>query len=189
MTKAELKNYVIPDIRMGGFGPLYSGIFIISSIVTIIALIDLIKNKKINQLIPYSIIVFITVALALGLDGGYWARYVPYVYFVSIMNLAYLFEKKQKSISIISYIVGIIILINSLSVSYSAFNGYISDSKHINSRLKEFKEYSSTVQGKVEIKLNEFVFQGVEYNINDLGVNFKINQDLQATRDGFMFKY
>ena len=189
MTRSELKNYVIPDIRMGGFGPLYSGIFIISTITTIIAVIDFIKNKKTNQLIPYSIIVLISIGLVLGLDGGYWARYVPYVYFVSIMNLAYLFEKKQKSISIISYIIGIIILINSLSVSYSAFNGYISNSRYVNSRLKEFKEYSSTVQGKVEIKLNEFVFQGVEYNINDLGVKFKVNQNLQASRDGFLFKY
>ncbi len=189
MTRSELKNYVIPDIRMGGFGPLYSGIFIISTITTIIAVIDFIKNKKTNQLIPYSIIVLISIGLVLGLDGGYWARYIPYIYFISIMNLAYLFEKTKKRVVIPAYIIGIIVLINSLSVTYSSYNGYISSSRYVNSKLKEFKEYSLTVQGTVEVKLNEFVYQGVEYNINDLGVKFRVNQSIQATRDGFMFKY
>lgn len=189
LTKEELRNYTIPDLRMGGFGPLYSGIFIISSIITVSAITDFIRNKKINKLIPYCIIVLISIVLVLGLDGAYWARYVPYVYFISIMNLAYLFEKDKKKIIIPTYIIGAIIISNSLLVSYAACRTAISGARCAKSNMNEFKEYANSINGVVEIKLDEFVYQGIEYNISDLGVKFTVNQNIEATRNGFLFKY
>ena len=56
VSAEEINNYTIPDIRVGGFGPLYSGIFIITIGVTIALCIDFIKNKKFDSLIIYGII-------------------------------------------------------------------------------------------------------------------------------------
>ncbi len=189
VTEEELNNYTIPDIRMGGFGPLYSGIFIITIIISIVMIVDYIKNKKYDELIQYLLIFVISFALVIFLDGAYWARYIPYVYFISIMNLTYLFEKQKRWINVLGYAVGIIMIVNSLLVTKIAFSSYVSNSKYVKNNFQSFKEYCQTQEEPVEIKLNIIAYQGVLYNIDDLGIKVKINQELDAKRDVFMFKY
>lgn len=195
MSKIELKNYIIPDIRMGGFGPLFSGIFIISTATFIIVLIDFIKNKKYNQLIQYLIITIISTVMVFALDGGYWARYVPYIYFITVMNLVYLLEKNKKYTRILSIIMVICFTINSLSVLCIQSKNYISNSKYIKTQLVAFKNYAKEEEEKgnnqpIQIKLIDIAYQGVEYNVDDLKVKFEINQSLEnAIKDGLYFKY
>lgn len=189
ITNQELDNYKIPDIRMGGFGPLYSGIFIITIIISILLIADYIKNKKYNELIQYLLIFGISIVLVIFLDGAYWARYIPYIYFISIMNVIYLFEKQKKWVNVLGYLVAIIIVVNSLLVGKVAISSYISNSRYIKNNLQTFKEYCQAQGEPVEIKLNIIAYQGVLYNVDDLGIRAKVNQELDVERDAFMFKY
>ena len=190
-TEEEINNFTIPDIRIGGFGPLYSGIFIITVIVSIIIVIDFIKNKKYKSLITYSIILGISVILLTFLDGSYWARYIPYVYMITIINLAYLFEKDKKLPNIIGIILTIFLLLNSILVLKVSMEGYIGNSRYVKKNLIEFEEYAKD-KGEVPILLNLSAYQGVQYNLDDLGINVKIVDDLddkKEPKDGLLFKY
>ena len=121
LSKEEIKNYSIPDIRVGGFGPLFSVVFVASMIGTIYIIIKLIKNKKWDMLIPYLIILGITAILILALDGSYWARYIPYFYAVPILMLSYLLWEKDKKIHfVLGVMISIIMLVNTLIV-YNAY--------------------------------------------------------------------
>lgn len=190
MTSDEIDNYIIPDIRMGGFGPLYSGIFILTCLGIVYIIIDLIRQKKIQSLIQYLLIIIPSAVMILALDGAYWARYIPYMYFITIMTFAYLFTKSSKIVKSIGAITIVLLLINSFVVVNVSTKSYIDGSKYVSNSLQNFKDY---VDGRgvneIEVKLNSFAFQGVEYNIDDLGIKVIENQDLEAERDGYFFSY
>ena len=186
----EIKNYSIPDIRISGFGPLFSCIFIISIITTIIIIAKLIKEKKYDKLIQYSIILGITAILILALDGNYWARYIPYFYAIPLISMSYLLWDKEKKIKFgIGILMSAIMLVNSILVcgtvlySTKSNNAYIK--RNINDSIQYFKENKN-----VDIKLNHIGLQGVLYNLDDLKIkNYTINQNIKAERDGYFYRY
>ena len=193
MTKEEINNFNIPDIRIGGFGPLYSGIFIITAIISILMIIDYIKNRKYKNLTIYLIIIGVSTLLLTLLDGSYWARYIPYVYMITIINLAYLFEKDKKVYNIIGIILTILLAINSGLVLKTSLTNYIGNSRYVKRNLIEFEEYAKEKE-EVPIALNLSAYQGVQYNLDDLGINVKIvnQEELEKSRepkDGLLFKY
>lgn len=193
VTEEEINNFNIPDIRIGGFGPLYSGIFIITAIVSVLMIIDYIKNKKYKNLTIYLIILGVSTLLLTFLDGSYWARYVPYVYMITIINLAYLFEKDKKISNIIGIILTILLVINSGLVLKTTFTNYIGNTRYVKRNLIEFEEYAKDKE-EVPIVLNLSAYQGVQYNLDDLGINVKLvnEENLDNSRepkDGLLFKY
>lgn len=186
----EIKNYSIPDIRMSGFGPLFSGIFVISIIGTIYIIIKLIKNKNWNLLIPYIIILGITAILILTLDGGYWARYIPYLYAIPIIVLTYLLWDKNKKIQ---YILGItfsvIIFINVGLVSYANLKNTRDNDVYVGQRINEFVQYCHDNE-IVDIQLNHSGVQGALYNIDDRNVtNYNVVEEENKEIEGYFFKY
>lgn len=189
MTMAEINNYNIPDIRMGGFGPLFSGIFIIGFVITIYIIIDLIKNKKYDNLVKYTIFVIVSTLLVTMLDGAYWARYIPYIYFIQVMNLCYLLEKNKIIYNVIGTIFGLIMITNIIVVMPTVKRGYKENSNYVKEHLQLFKEYAEESGQPVKIKLNAGGFQGVEYNIADLDVDFIEDKTIVGENDGFMFRY
>ena len=188
IQEGEIENYSIPDIRVSGFGPLYSGIFLITVGVGIAILVDYIRNKKYDSLIKYLIIIGVSAVLLIALDGSYWARYVPYVYLISAMNLAYLFEKNTKVSNILGIVIAVIMAINSALVLKVALNNYIGNSKYVKNNLIQFQEYAKDKE-KIPIKLNLDTYQGVQYNLDDLGIDIILDNSITSERDGFLFKY
>ena len=188
IQEGEIENYNIPDIRVGGFGPLYSGIFIITIGIMVAICVDCIRNKKYHSLIIYGIIVGVSAILLIALDGSYWARYIPYVYLISIINLAYLFEKKGKVANIIGIILALIMFVNSGLVLYTATKNYIGNSRYVKNNMIQFEEYAKDKE-EVPIKLNLEAYQGVQYNLDDLGINVVLDNTITSERDGFLFKY
>ncbi len=207
-SKEEIKNYTIPDIRMAGFGPLYSGIFIISVIVGIIMVVKFIKYKQYNLLVPYLIVIGITAFLLIILDGNYWARYIPYVFVIPVVSIIYLLystknkpdeeteklqSKKQIFYKKIKFGTGIILTILMLINVGLIFSVYIRSIKdntiYIRNRLIEFKSY---VQDKenVDIKLNHWGLQGALYNLDDINIhNYTVKDEITGENEGYFFKY
>lgn len=208
LSKQELKNYAIPDIRMAGFGPLFSGIFIISVIVGIIMVIKLVKNKKYDLLIPYLIVIGITAFLLIILDGNYWARYIPYVFAIPVISLIYLLysikekqdenskdlqSKKQIIYNKIKIGTGIIVLVLMFINVGLIFKVNIKSIKdntiYIGNRLKEFKTYAKDKEN-VDIKLNHWGLQGVLYNLDDMNIhNYTVKDEITGTNEGYFFSY
>lgn len=186
----EIENYNIPDIRMSGFGPLFSGIFILSIIGTIYIIVRFIKEKKWNLLIPYAIILGVTFILILALDGGYWARYIPYLYAIPIIVLTYLLWYKHKKVHyILGIILAIIMFINVGLVTYTTVKSTKANSDYVEQRINEFAQYCLENEN-VEIKLNHSGVQGALYNIDDKGIeNYEISDEIEGEKEGYFFTY
>ncbi len=80
-TLDEAMAMGVPDVRMGGFGVLFSGILLVSIALGLIALF---KAKSAASVIP-AIAVFIL--LAIFFPESWWARYSPYVYYIPCLLL------------------------------------------------------------------------------------------------------
>ena len=190
-SREEISNYSIPDIRMGGFGPMFSGIFIITVIGLILTLIELIKKKEYEKLSVYGILTLTTIILVLALDGSYWARYIPYVFLLPTYLLIHLFKKDistKKVLNIIGIIVVGIFAINSLLILKTQYHATRSSTGYINERIRELKTYYEENE-YIEIKLPHHGLQGVEYNLDDLGIkNYNLTEE-KLKYEGYMFTY
>lgn len=189
-TKDELSNYSIPDIRMAGFGPLFSGVFIIACIVAVIIIVRLIQNKKYNLLIPYLIVLGITAVLIIALDGGYWARYIPYVYAIPVISLIYLLYSTEHKIKIgIGTILVILMIFNSGLVFKVTLRNIKQNTEYAKNRIKYFKEYVADKEN-VEISLNHWGLQGALYNLDDANIhNYIVKEEVEGENEGYFFKY
>lgn len=190
-SREEISNYSIPDIRMGGFGPMFSGIFIITVIGLILTLIELIKKKEYEKLSVYGILTLTTIILVLALDGSYWARYIPYVFLLPTYLLIHLFKKDistKKVLNIIGIIVVGIFAINSLLILKTQYHATRSSTGYINERIRELKTYYEENE-YIEINLPHHGLQGVEYNLDDLGIkNYNLTEE-KLKYEGYMFTY
>ena len=191
LTKEEIKNYNIPDIRVGGFGPLFSAIFVFSIISLIIIAIFLINEKEYEKILVYGILILTTFTLVFALDGSYWARYIPYVYLLPIYSLIYLMKKEIKTnklINIISFIIIGIFAINSGLILYTQYKYTTATNEYIKIRIDRLKEYYEENE-EVTIQLNHHGLQGVQYNLDDLNIDEYELTDKEMENEGYMFKY
>lgn len=190
ITIEEINNYSIPDIRVGGFGPLFSIVFIVSIISTIYIIIKFIKEKKLDLFIPYILILLVIAFLILLLDGNYWARYIPYFYAIPIFTLTYLLWDNDKKIKYtIGVILSIIMIINISLVTYANLKATRANDLYAGNKINEFVQYAHDNE-VVEIKLNHSGVQGALYNIDDRGVtNYVVKEEVEQERDGYFFKY
>jgi len=187
--RQEIANFNSPDLRVGGFGPLFSGIFILTIIGTIYVIISLIRKKEYDKLILYGILLLTTLILILALDGSYWARYVPYIYLLPVYVLIYLMKQKNKIPNIISLIVIFIFAMNSGLILLSQIHYAYIKNKEFNTNLKEFKKYSKNNK-EVNIRLKHRGIQGIQYNLDDIKINnYNLEEDESLEKEGYYFYY
>lgn len=186
----ELENYTIPDIRAGGFGPLFSAGYILGSLMGLAVIIKFIKEKRIKESIPFLIITAISYLLLIMLNGGYWARYVPYIYFVQILNLVFFIEEfKIKKGEVLVWLVIAIFTVNSWLVFNVSVRSDIRDTRETRKLMTQFCDYAQNNKN-VEITLDFETFLGVQYNLDDIGIRVKISEEnTKKERRGFLFTY
>ena len=188
----EIENYCIPDIRVGGFGPLFSIVFIASIVGTLYISLKLFKQKKWNLFIPYVLIIAIITGLILALDGNYWARYIPYFYAIPMMVLVDLLWNKENKIKfLLGIILSIIMLVNVSMVLYTTIKSTKTSNKYIKNVLGIFTEYyNENKENGISIKLDHMGLQGVLYNLDDSGIDeYEVNQNMEGKNEGYFFKY
>lgn len=189
-SQEEVKNYTIPDIRMAGFGPLFSGIFIISVIISCIMIVQFVRKKQYDLLVPYLIVIGIITILLMMLDGSYWARYIPYVFVIPVISLIYLlYSSENKSKLAIGIILGVLMLINSGLVFNVTVKNIKENNIYVKNRLNDFAMYAKDKEN-VDIKLNHWGLQGALYNLADMDIhNYTVKDEIEGMNEGYFFKY
>lgn len=190
VTKEELNNFVVPDIRIGGFGYFFGGVFILSIIGTIIYIIKFIKQKQYDELARNILFLLITTVLVLALDGSYWARYIPYVFMFPVLTIYNLFnlDKRSKFYNISALIICMFLLLNSILILFVQVKSTYINNGYRRGQIYEFRVYASE-HDEVEIKLDHHGIQGVQYNLDDLGIeNYKLTEEEKNTL-GYGFNY
>lgn len=117
---SEIKNCIYADTRISGLGPWFSGIFIISVVLSVCFINSI---RKIETLLALECSVTLTIALLMLLffPASWWARYSVYIYFYVVAALFYLAKKCEegfkiysKSKCVLSKVFAAVVLLNTM---------------------------------------------------------------------------
>lgn len=173
IKKSEIDSIKYPDVRIGGLGMWYSGIFIISAIILLISLIMMIIKKSkhlwITLLLLFGIIVPIPI-----LPVVWQARYYPEIYLIPFVAIVILLLSNKKSIRTLSYVIMILTVVNGLLAFPQVFER-INESININNQLVYLAEQSQTK--KVIISQDNYTFYGAYYNYIDKGIKYEYEDE------------
>ena len=194
ISKEEINNLAIPDTRIGGNGMLFSGMFIISIIAIVYAIIELVKNKKAELTYILAILGGIVITTACMAES-WWARYSPQIYLIIILAMFGLFYisnikvKKSKIIlNILSIIIFIITMLNVSTFAYWRLKDF-DTVKSINYSLETLKETTNSSQEKVDIAFNDTYYYGILFNIRDYGIENYNLTDNKENKEKYVYNY
>jgi len=162
--KDEIKPATSNDLRISGWGVLFSGLLIVSIVILITKYKD---HKKENYLL-YAL--GITVLLLIVMSESWWARYTPHFYLFIIFSLYILCKYGKNKYS--RYIYLALIVINT-SIPLLG-NTYYTFTNSIKIR-KDFKSLSNK-----SIVLKEDNYHGILYNLKDFDIDYKINNKIKG---------
>ena len=167
IKQKELDILYHPDLRIAGFGVLFSGILIISAIIIISYIIKMIIKRDKNFIYVF-IPLMVSGLLILFISESWWARYTPYLYIVPIIALILPMLNNKKIDYIAFIILAIPIIINmNYFVEYNLKHNY-QISKETTKRLDE-------AQNQKIIIIDTFnEFTGMLYNLEDRNITYKI---------------
>ena len=162
------KDEIIPatsnDLRISGWGVLFSGLFLCSIFIFIFYYP---KYKK-ESFLLYTL--GITVFLLMIMSESWWARYTPHFYLFIILALYVLLKYGSKRW--ITFIYTVLISINTLLPLMG--NSYYTLKNSI-SILKDF----SSLRNR-EIVVNDKGMNGIFYNLKDFHIPYRINPTVEG---------
>lgn len=128
----ELASLAACDLRISGFGGLYSGIFLLCVVVLLFTLVS--RRVKCGLLFRVSVAYLVPAALLLVLMGdSWWARYSCYAYFICPLALVCLFWLGNNSSNVrgrrvgfaVGCVLSVLLLVNiGFFVRYNVVNAY-----------------------------------------------------------------
>lgn len=185
MSKTEKDELVIPDVRIGGFGPMFAFGMLLSIIIFIIGFIFLLIHDR--KSIKYIIITLLSGIIPIALVGeSWWARYIPWFYYLIIGNIivgvyASKYLKKKK----------LLLLITLLPVLVLLYNGYIFTEVLID-ELDSFRLVKTDLNemkytDNLKIKLTNPDTYGYLYTLKDKGIKYNLVNEID--KDKLRYRY
>ena len=169
IKKEELKYYINPDVRIGGYGPLFSGMLLIS----IILLIHSLKQTKEKNL--YALPLIGTLSLIIILKDTWWARYLPQLYLIPIISIILFNTIKTTKKKAINLIFISLLTLNSILVTGPQTLILLEQKIKIEKEFKKIKKISK----KEELIITTNEFTGGIYNIHDKHNKIKIKSEIE----------
>lgn len=190
----EVNNCSIPDLRIGGYGILFSGIFIISIFTIILSLIVLNKQKQKDNCkkIDLNILIVIIIGIiitTLMMTESWWARYAPQLYLLPIVALIYLFrilnfksvEKSNVFKKFIEYSLSIILIVTMTLNLLPFIKWRIKDFKISRNIERSMYSLEHNLNGNtVNIYIEPNSYKGVLFNLNDKKINYKVDNKIDG---------
>lgn len=184
---SEFDELMLPDVRIGGFGPLFTLSLLVSILILIPSIVILIKKEKEN--LKYLILPLIAMVLSMILLGeAWWARYVPqfYLFPLGAILLAVYVSKyinKKNILKGASLAIIAILLVN----LWAFFNV-------VYSQLKSFKDVSADLitmrrMNPAELKLGTEGLYGYYYNLKDNNINYKVVKKIKPEEKRYFYSW
>lgn len=162
--KKELRS-ITYDTRIGGYGVLFSGLFIISIILIILFTIFAYLKKEKNTVL-YLIPLIVTLLLMFFLADGWWARYSPQLYlFILISVLLFGLNSNKRCLKVSFGMYSFLIILNSMLCFYGYYDDFVMSQK-TKILLDENREYI------IDVYLPEG--NGVLANLKDRNIKYNI---------------
>lgn len=176
VSPSELQVLNAVDLRMSGFGPLYSAVllFVVVGYVLLLARAWRRKERIFGPALAYGLMALV---LTFGISDSWWARYSGYVYVSNLVVLGYwasVFnkgERAKRTAGAYCLVVGALLAVNSLLyVPFSVVPRY-QDSSDVSAQVSRIVEAQDS--GKSVYVSYDFM-PGQVYTLEDAGVDFTV---------------
>lgn len=164
-TKSEITPAMSNDLRISGWGILFSGLLLVSVYV----FIRYYKQYKNESWILYTL--GVTSLLLVVMSESWWARYTPHFYLFIILAIYVLFKYSKDKWLINIFVV--LIIINTL-IPFGGNTFYtLKNSININRELKKL------TNKEIQVKVNGY--NGIIYNLKDYDIEYKLNDKINGS--------
>ena len=185
--KSEIDELYAADTRIGGFGPLYALVFILTIPVFIYSIIKILRKEKDKA--QYIILPIIAILVSsLLVKEIWWARYVPQLYLFQVGTLVSLIYMRKYNKSKINCAVTLVILaaiiLNLLPfgyIKYKEVTGFKTITNDINT-MKKMKNLKLKLGGMSDL-------YGYFYTLNDNGVKYTIKNNIDTKKLRYMYSW
>lgn len=177
--KEELKTAMLScDLRVGGFGPLFSGVLVL---LVVVFVLECFKSKKSFETLLLFVNFLVCVVFTFAIKESWWARYAAYTYIAVILVLySALKDCNYKSVSFIIAALALAALFVNDAFHLASLHHVINDSLEI---AKDFAEMKKITK---DIYAYNAIFPGSYFNLLDQGFNYVVDENI-IERYGFAY--
>lgn len=174
----EVELFYYPDIRVSGFGPIYSGI-LICQIAILIATSSIVHRRNKSIFMAFICYAIPALILLVGISESWWARYSGYQYLFNIFASIFLFicfkdanGTKRIIFGAISSIFALLLAVNSIMILY----GSASKALYSTQVLDPHIEYMQALtEDDMDILVTYWdLLPGALYALTDNGIEFEL---------------
>ena len=172
--KEELIYYSIPDARIGAMGVLFSGLFLIATIIFVAVLVKKIKNRAYTISFLYTMMLcIINILEYCFVPWTSQLRYIPHLYLIVVLAMYYVvsFDRSAVLGKILYCVYGALILANLFPWSTLAVQRVNAGIK-TTATLKYMGERCQTDDITYQVAFYCDDFTGMVYNLKDYDINF-----------------
>lgn len=135
-----------PDLRIGGFGPLFSGVLVLTLALTLALILGLRKGKNVTVLSVLGIAALL-LASALVNPECWWARYAPQIWLIPLLlTLPALYVAGNKFLRALGWAVVLVVVINVGLIAQSYLAGQYRISGILKQQLAEIAQSRRPIQ-------------------------------------------
>jgi len=161
VEKREILNFKSTHVRIGGWGPLFGGIFILSIILFLPMIFKFKKNT--NYVLFLGLVI-----LSVIINGEFWyARLAPQVYLIPFIIILPLITKKNNILSLFVKSLFVMIIINMLFIYFGYFSYQIKASSKLHKNLERISRYHRVIE------LDAGIFKSAWIMFSEAGIKYK----------------
>lgn len=139
LQRSELRVFRSPDVRVGGFGPLFGGLLILSLATAALVARDLRRQRDKVAAVAIGLAVLVIISALAGQQTS-WARYVPQVWAVPLLIAgAATYGDASRARRGLATAILTVALANSALVAWGAASGQITASRHLRAEIAELR--------------------------------------------------
>lgn len=175
---AEIETGSLFDLRIGGWGLLFSGIFLISLCVLILECVHDYKKKQRKDI--WKILLFVialTFIQTIFVPGLAWARYFAHLFIVPTCATGILLYKKNRKEFFLGCMVLILLILNLVNFSYYNFER-INISQKSRLELDHLSKLSEVNPVLIHLNGGECM-QGYLFNLMDANINYIVDSNME----------
>lgn len=168
--ESELDSMQYVDTRVGGFGPLYSGMLILSIPIILFYIIRNIQKKRRENILLILIILCIILPIPI-LPVVWQLRYYPQFYLLPIIALYLLLINRKNLFKTVYFVILSLVLIVNISLFVPIMYNKFKDSIKINRQLVYL--YEQSLINDLVISIEDCQNAGARYNLEDKNIQYK----------------
>ena len=179
VNNTEGQAFYMTDTRSGGFGVLFSAIFILMIILAAILVYMNFKDGKLmgGFLLLMCLIILISVLIN---PSSWWARYVPQLWLIPLILLVCSCQRFTGKLKLLNYALIALMVINVLSIAYWYYPYQAESTACVQSQLSYIKYSDSNYINQQYVLLDPGNFPSLEERFSEAGINYTVDYNLTA---------